>query len=153
MQRIRNIAITLGILIVCLAIGYYVAFALPKMNEQKFVMEQQQKCHDIGEKAYQADLKQYGVSALEEPQYGYSKKLNTCIYASGYHDYGSPSSGVGGDIIKHNCDANWEEWVKNSYTNEKIIEISNFMGPDCEWFTSGDAILKFSEQSDALFSS
>ncbi len=152
MNKSQGWAIVFGIVVLCIAIGYYLIVYLPKTNSQKFLLAQQEKCLEIGQQAYKADLKQYGVSDLEEPQYGYSKKLNTCIYSSGYHYAGNPSSGTGGEIFTHNCDEHWERWVKNSYTNEKILDVSNFLYK-CEWVTKTEEIEKYEADRQILFAS
>lgn len=69
--------------------------------------QNQEKCSVAGEYAYEKDKEAYDFADfLFEPQYAFNKKLNTCIYSSGYKE--------GED---------WERWVKNSYTNEKVISV------------------------------
>gem|GEM_PF-3634257 len=133
--------------------GYYFVIYLPKVNEKQFVLNEQSKCLDVGEQAYKANQQMYGIENVFEPQYGYSKKLNTCIYSGGYYNEGSPSSGVSSDIIPHNCNASWERWIKNSYTNEKILDIVNFSQSNCQWSASTDKINEFWQQSTDLFNS
>ncbi len=154
MNKLIKISIIVFISITSFSIGYYFIFYLPKINEVNFLSSEQEKCRNVGELAYKADLKQYNVTSLDDPQYGYSKNLNTCIYSSGYSDQGSPSSGQStDDIFKHNCDASWEQWVKDSYTNEKIISIRNYNNAKCQWVTSSQAIDKFDLESENLFNS
>jgi hypothetical protein len=132
---------------------YYFGYFLPQQR-QSTLLNQQEKCREVGQEAYKADGQEYGgVENLDDPQYGYSQKLNTCIYASGYHYYGDPSAGVGGDIFKYNCNAHWEQWVKDSYSNEKILDVSNYLDNKCQWMTQTDVINKFDTDSEALFNS
>jgi len=115
-------------------------------------MDLQEKCREIGQEAFKADSQVYGAGNLDQPQYGYNKKLNTCIYSSGYRFEGNPSKGVSNDsFLKHNCDAYWEQWVKNSYTNERIIQVYNSVDNKCEWTTPTERIVKFQEDRDELF--
>jgi hypothetical protein len=153
MNKLYKSILVFGFLILSITGAYYTAFYLPKINERNFVLSQQQKCLEVGQAAYKADGQEYGgVANLDDPQYGYSKKLNTCIYSSGYSYQGDPSSGVSNDILKHNCNAYWEKWVKNSYTNEKILEVFN-SNYQCEWTAKPEVIKKFDTDSEVLFSS
>ncbi len=145
--------ISILIVIIAAISVYYFGYFLPQ-QKQSALLNLQEKCRGVGQEAYKADGQEYGgVANLDDPQYGYSKKLNTCIYASGYHYYGNLSSGTGGDFIKYNCDAHWEQWVKNSYTNEKILDVSNYLDNKCQWITKTDVINKFDTDSEALFNS
>jgi len=152
MQQKKSLISAL-VFVTTLATGYYFVIYLPKFNDKKFTLIMQEKCREVGEQAYKADLKQYNVSSLNHPEYTYNKKLGTCIYASGYRDEGSTASGKSKEgLLPHNCDASWEKWVKDSYTNKKILSITNFNGPNCEWMASVESIQKFNEDSEKLFS-
>lgn len=143
-----KISIAVLLIIICV---YLVAYFLPK-SRQKASLDLQEKCLEVGRKAYEVDLQQDVTNGFfNEPRYGYSKKLKTCIYSSGFHYLGDSSKGVGGEGLKHNCNAYWERWVKNSYTNEKIIQVSNFSDSNCEWTTKTENIEKFDTESDELF--
>ncbi|MBS3904203.1 MAG: hypothetical protein KGZ39_02630 [Simkania sp.] len=149
---LRKSLIPASVFIIAISVGYYFVFYLPKISQEKSELTMREKCREVGEQAYKADLKQYNVSSLNSPQYGYNKKLRTCIYASGYHNEGNPSAGKSKEgFLPHNCDANWEKWVKDSYTNKEIISIVNFNGPNCEWMASTESIQKFNEDSERLF--
>lgn len=146
-----GICIVAGLVIVA-SISYYFLSYLPKLNEKKFLLAQQEKCLEVGKTAYEADIRYYGADKLDEPQYGYNKKLNTCIYSNEYFDSGDLSKGQNTrGFFPYNCNANWERWVKNSYTNEKIISVMNYTDAQCQWVTSVDRINKFDTDSENLF--
>lgn len=151
MKHLNKIIISLLSLIVIISAVYYFAFKLPEISERKFVLAQQEKCRDAGDKAYKADLKQYNADSLDEPEYSYNKTLNTCLYFSGYKYEGNRSSGQSKDIFTHNCDASWELWVKDAYSNKKIISVMNFNSNKCEWMTHSDTIDKFWKEKNDLF--
>lgn len=137
-------------ILVVITCFYLFGYFLPR-NKQMLALDLQEKCLKIGQKAYKTDLEQGVADKFYEPRYGYSKKLNTCIYFGGYHDSGNPSKGVSNDIFKNNCDSYWEQWVKNSYTNEKIIQVYNLTDNKCHWTTKIEIIEKFQTETDELF--
>lgn len=154
MNKITKLILALSFFVLVIVASYYVAFYLPRINREKFLLTMQEKCRAVGQDAFTEDGKLYGgVENLFEPQYAYNERLNTCIYASGYNFTGSPSAGTGGDFITHNCDAYWERWVKNSYTNEKILYVFNSLDKKCQWTTSTDRIDKFNTDMEVLFGS
>lgn len=140
------------IFLIGLSIGYYFIIHLPQINEEKFVLVQQQKCREVGEQAYKTDLRQYNVDILNDPEYTYSQKLKTCIYRSGYHDQGDISAGVDKTFLESNCNAYWKKWVKDSYTNKELLSISSYKNDKCEWTLSIEEIHQFDVDSDNLFS-
>ena len=114
-------------------------------------LAEQQECHTAGENAYKADSEMYSGNGylMMEPEYAYNSKLNTCLYYGGY-TYNNPSSGQCGDILKHSCDANWERWVKNSFTNATILDVTNFTDPSGNWMASSTQLAAKEAQEEAL---
>jgi hypothetical protein len=112
-------------------------------------MANQEKCRTAGEKAYAADKLIYG-NELYESQYAYNGKLQTCLYSGGYsHD--DPNAKQCGDFLKHDCNAMWERWVKNSFTNEKILDIINFsINEKGDWSLPTDKINYYWDQEKVL---
>lgn len=153
-MRYLLIFISLLLVLIVAAGGFLVYRHFESINHQKFLLAQEEKCHDAGVEALKADQQEYGAENVDEPQYAYSEKLNICLYSGGYRFEGNSSSGISKGFLPHNCDASWEQWVKNSYTNEKILDISNFSNPTtCEWTQNVDDITKFQTQSEELLTS
>lgn len=165
-KALRN-AIIAGIVIISFSVCYYLVIFLPQkesarveqqkqeqyFQEQKSAKEEaianQEKCRIAGEKAYLADKKIYG-SELNEPRYAYSEELKTCIYAGGYR-HNDPNAKQCGDVLKHDCNGHWERWVKNSFTNDKIISVVNFTDKNGEWSASTDRIMDYDKQEEEFF--
>ncbi len=77
-------------------------------------LELKEKCRQAGEKIYQQHLKDFSNqlgSSVFNPEYGYSKTLNTCLYA-------------GGAISSPSGEAVIQRWVIDSYTNREILSFS-----------------------------
>lgn len=153
-MAINKIILSLGIIISTLSVGYYFVVYLPKVNDLKMaeakkqlVMENQQKCRDAGQKAYSADVKMYGDNKLNEPQFTYNSELNTCLYGGGHNDtYKVCDRG-----LLSNCTrGSWERWVKDSYTNNKIISIVNWTTDGEKWSHTSEEITNFDDQYNKL---
>lgn len=138
--------IVLLLFVICLFL-----FATYKNNQSKFILLQQEKCREAGDIAYKADLKQYVGVEVFEPEYAYNKKLNTCVYGGGYRDEGDKREGISNNIFHENCNSSWTKWVKDSYTNKRIIELMNFHN-NCEWITKIEEIDTYNEKAEALLS-
>lgn len=118
-KRLFIITSIFSFLIISLSVTYYFVVFLPKNNQEKLKQQQlakeqenQEKCREIGTKIYKDDLKDYRNYVVYEPKYKFSRKLNTCLYSGGY------STQVGSAL-----ENDWERWVKDSFTNEKIISV------------------------------
>jgi hypothetical protein len=155
-QNWFKIIIAVDVFIIALSIGYYFIFFVPqnekikeKQQAQEKYLEQQEKCKEAGLKAYKEDTLLYGVNNMIEPSYAYNKNLNVCLYSGGYNDY-NLSSGQCGDTFKHYCDAFWERWVKNSFTNEKIIAVVNFTDEKGEYTAKTETLNEFWEKRKQL---
>lgn len=127
------------------AVSYYLTAIFPRTNS----LQNQEKCRSAGEKAYKEDSLRYGVNKTIEPKYTYSEKSNLCLYSGGYNDT-DLNSGQCGDILKHSCKSYWERWVKNSFTNERIISVVNFTNEKGEWVTKPEVIDKFWQEHKQL---
>lgn len=146
----KNMKFIIGGAILLLPVVYIFSFDVYKNNQNKFLLQQQEKCRQAGDIAYKADLKQYTGYEVYEPEYAYNKKLNTCIYSSGYRDIGDNSEGVSNGMFgNENCNSSWTKWIKDSFTNRKIIEISNFHYK-CEWTTKTEEIETYNDKAEAF---
>lgn len=115
LDNVVKSSIVVGVLVISLSVFYYLAIFLPKTQKEQAIIEQtqtqkqnQEKCRAAGERAYKSDREEFVEYAdyLLDPKFKYSEELNTCLYSSGYRK---------GD--------DWERWVKDSYTNSKVISV------------------------------
>ena len=151
-----KIVIASAILIVAISIGYYFVFFVSsnqkiktEQQAQEKYLEQQEKCKEAGLKAYKEDSLIYGANNMIEPSYTYNKNLNLCLYSGGYNDY-NVNSGMCGDTIQHYCDSFWERWVKNSFTNEKLIAVVNFTDDKGEYTAKIETLNEFWDKHKQL---
>lgn len=115
------------------------------LAKQERDMENQQKCKDTGQKAYEADKKAHG-GELYEPQFAYNANLNTCLYGGGYmNTYKICDGGLLSDCTR----GSWERFVRDAYTNNDIIAIVNW-NIDGEWSHPVEDITEFEEQYNKL---
>ena len=100
-----------GIVVLTIAVSalYYFVIFLPRQTRQEaqerqeFIFSMKQKCQDAGEKLYTEDVKELEQGTLCVPEYTYSEKLNTCLYAGCY-------------LQKESS----QQWIKDSFTNKEI---------------------------------
>jgi hypothetical protein len=154
MNWIKQNWFKLGILLLLFAVVllgfFYFFFSWIPAHKAISALKNQEQCRIVGEKAFKADADIYGSTHMIEPQYTFNEKLNTCIYSSGY-SFENSSSGKCGDILTHACDAQWERWVKNTYTNDKIIDVFNSTDKNGEWLTKDETINDFWDEYEKLF--
>ncbi len=148
-QNWLKLYISLSLLVVLAFAIFLFIFYIPKQKAIS-ALKNQKQCYSVGEKAFKADINTYGNNIILEPEYKFSEKLNTCLYSGGY-SFENLKSGKCGDILKHTCDARWERWVKDAYTNNKIIDIFNSTNDKGEWTTQNSAINDFWEKYEKLF--
>jgi hypothetical protein len=78
---------------------------LPSIEtEKKISPVQMEKCNELGIQLHEEDKKTYPFGAFE-PKYKYSVTKETCLYSGG--GFLTPTS--------------WERFVKDSFTNDKLI--------------------------------
>lgn len=121
-NKLLTISISIAILLIGISVFYYLMIFLPnkeleiteqqEKEEEEFMRSMKQECGRVGKELYEQDKKELAGYAdfMFDPKYGYNENLNTCLYSSGY---------TKGE--------HWERWVKDSYTNEKIIFTSNLL--------------------------
>jgi len=135
-----KIVITVAILIVAVALGYYFAIYLPKEKAEKEYLNNQIKCQQEGVKLYEKEKlegEKYAdsISSLERilgyfiygEEFKFNKKLNTCLY-KGERYYG--------------ITVNFRRYfIKDVYTNREILvwESSRTLDGDWENGTSNEA--------------
>lgn len=136
---IKKISIIIIVLIIILSLFYYLIFFLFPEKEIK----QMTRCREIGNKVYQQDKEEWEdknsegenvILLVYEPEYYFNKRLNTCLYYGGYKIYYK-------DLVRG------REFVKNSFTNEKII----FRAILNDKLLSGLSIDEFNSQKQKLF--
>jgi hypothetical protein len=89
MRRISLLAFALGIVMAC---GQPDSAA--RLREAQLRMKQ--RCAEAGLKARHDWLARYhGETFSDSPEYGYSERLNTCLYADEYSDRGGGAALVG----------------------------------------------------------
>src|SRR3989344_3076159 len=116
-----------GITLIAVAILYYFVIVLPQESKAARIFAAQQECREVGEKSYKEYLedekKKNGILhrigeglpsgfVIIPPTYGYSKKLNTCLYASGFH--GSWTKDDVHDFFNF-------DFVKDSFSGSMVI--------------------------------
>ena len=126
-------------LIISFSVFYYFVIFLPKEQEQEFSFSMKQKCKTAGEKIYQEDkegAKESKNLFIKVPEYTYNQRLNTCLYFGGY--------------FKENFS---EGWVKDSFTNKKIISFIEFEDNKSNRFTCLTCLSQeeFKEKKQELF--
>jgi hypothetical protein len=148
-KKLLSIAAIIG----ALSIGYYFVSYLPKANDAKIaqvkaeqVMQNQQKCRDAGQKAYEQDQKIHG-DTVSEPKFSYNAELNTCLYAGGYNNTYKVCDG---GLLSKCTRGSWERFVRDSYTNREIIAIVNWTTDGEDWTHTAEEIIDFDNQSDKL---
>ena len=128
-STIKKVIIAATVL-VALAVSYYFVIFLPQRNDDARVFASNQKCKDEGENIYKEDkIKR----EMNQPEYIFNKKLNTCLYSSGWS----------------NCDKDIcviYSFVKDSLTNKTIIYSS--VVADKSYGLSGE---EFKKQKQEFF--
>ncbi|MBI2064845.1 MAG: hypothetical protein HYT62_02185 [Candidatus Yanofskybacteria bacterium] len=89
---------------------YYFGYFLPRQKEEARIFSMQQKCREVGEKLYKADLDNYDLlsESVGGPEYYYSKQLNTCLYYNRISYTTVLNSSV-------------RSFVKDSFTNKVLL--------------------------------
>jgi len=141
---------SVAILIVALSVGYYFAIYLPHKDQQQLQIQQQQaqqsqsfekqkQCQVLGEKAYNQDVKDSeGLWLLEDQNYHYNQKLNTCLYGvEKTSTYDAKSNCIGYLIT-----------VTDILSNKTLLSITQ-NAPTCQTTMSRDA---FDKDYQQLFS-
>lgn len=124
LNKLLKIVLIVCLLSIGISVFYYFIVFLPQkekvklkqqeqeqlVKEQEKDLEQQEKCREIGTKAYNDYKKNNsGVDYFFGPEFHFNKKLQKCFYSGGYSHKNY-----------------WERFVKNAYTDESIIITFNF---------------------------
>jgi len=91
---------------------------LKSEKRSNLTFERKMECQTAGEKIYQKHITDGSELRYFNPQYKYSKNLDTCLYYGGYF----------GD-----SEGNIQKWVIDSLTNEELI---SYMQVDGKPFTA-----------------
>lgn len=152
-ENLFKLAIVLAILVGSISLAYYFVFYLPEINEIKAAaasvkqeMEHQQKCREVGQKAYEEDKKLNGEN-LREPQFSYNAELNTCLYGGGYTNTYKVCEG---GLLSYCTRGSWERFVRDAYTNQDILAIFNHTSDGRNWTHSTEEIVEFENQYNEL---
>lgn len=116
----NNKFISVAVIIIALAIGYYFVIYLPQKNNQIRLDENLVKCNELGGKEKEFEQKNPNILVdTTVVEYKYNSKLNTCSYYK--------ISYIKNSIIRT---------IKDLYTNKEIISYTD------EPLSDNDAIQK-----------
>lgn len=148
MSKSLKIVIIAGAVWVAASASYYFVYYLPKQGNEARIFAANQKCYEIGRALYDIDSQnqikseEKGVYiSINSPRYGYSKKLNTCVYSSGFyrsfHDEGEHFVA--------------SDFVKDSYSGQNIISRTDAGGKNEDTKRTGLSNEEFNKQEEELF--
>ena len=102
-----KLIISVGIILVCITIGYYFMIYLPKERAIKEDLANQIKCQQDGTELYKSQLKeQRQDTILGNPEFKFNNKLKTCLYKN--------------IIVSSNIINNF---IIDVYTNKEIVSL------------------------------
>lgn len=127
-----KLIIVFTVLLTGLFISYFVFFKIQKEKSQLNEAEKQKsleneiRCNEMGDKIYQAQLKEVGNGSYLVPQYKFIN--NRCLYKGGY---------IGTD--------SFSRFIVDVYTNKEILtwfvfKGKDFEGSETEWNTQSRAL-------------
>ena len=86
-QNWMKIIISICLILVCVSIGYYFVFYLPKIKQEQIDLENQIKCQQLGNEQYKEDYEKIiaheGKNILvlySNPIFKFNKEMRTCLY-------------------------------------------------------------------------
>jgi len=133
-QNWFKIIISLGVILVCVAIGYYFMIYFPKEKATKEELANQIKCQQDGTELYKLQLKEQGQDgSFGNPEFKFNKNLKTCLYKNIY------VSGVSID-----------NFITDVYTNKNIVEWLQFKSNN-EWKDMEGSSLEWNLKVAELF--
>lgn len=89
MKRVFSLWLALGVLVAC-------SDPDSSARRQETQLRMKERCAEVGLKARKDWVGRYhGETFSDSPEYGYSERLNTCLYADEYDDSGGGAAIVG----------------------------------------------------------
>jgi len=135
-ENIKNLTIIILVLIV-VGCGFLFLEKEPKSIEKKDSFEMQQKCQQVGEGLYEADVKASGKDNLCNPEYAFNEDLNTCLYFGCY---------IANNSI--------QKWIKDSFSNKELylyFQTSNGVLPKSSMCDVCVSLEEFDNKKEELF--